>query len=103
MNDHICINIPFADQYVVCDQEGRYAFINFDPLCMDIPLASRSVHMNVDGTLNASALFHPYESLPTHYTGMACKVLTLHIFLMFRLRPVLRSYSKDIMYSLTFR
>ncbi|EXE54650.1 phage replication CRI domain protein, partial [Acinetobacter sp. 1239920] len=44
MNDHICINIPFADQYVVCDQEGRYAFINFDPLCMDIPLASRSVH-----------------------------------------------------------
>ncbi|EEY85354.1 Phage replication protein CRI [Acinetobacter radioresistens SH164] len=74
MNDHICINIPFADQYVVCDQEGRYAFINFDPLCMDIPLASRSVHMNVDGTLNASALFHPYESLPTHYTGMACKV-----------------------------
>jgi hypothetical protein len=44
MNDHICINIPFADQYVVCGQDGLYAFIDFDPLCMDIPLASRSVH-----------------------------------------------------------
>ena len=74
MNDHICINIPFADRYVVCGQDGLYAFVDFDPLCMDIPLASRSVHMNLDGTLNASALFHPYESLPTHYTGMACKV-----------------------------
>lgn len=74
MNDHICINIPFADRYVVCGQDGLYAFIDFDPLCMDIPLASRSVHMNLDGTLNASALFHPYESLPTHYTGMACKI-----------------------------
>lgn len=74
MNDHICINLPFSDQYVVCGQDGLYAFIDFDPLCMDIPLASRSVHMNLDGTLNASALFHPYESLPTHYTGMACKI-----------------------------
>lgn len=74
MNDHICINIPFADRFVVCGQDGLYAFIDFDPLCMDIPLASRSVHMNLDGTLNASALFHPYESLPTHYTGMACKI-----------------------------
>ncbi|EXB45051.1 phage/plasmid replication family protein [Acinetobacter baumannii 146457] len=74
MNDHICINIPFADQYVVCGQDGLYAFIDFDPLLMDIKLASRSVHMNLDGTLAASALFHPYERLPTHYTGMACKI-----------------------------
>lgn len=74
MLDHLCINIPFDDSHVSCDSEGRYAFVDFDIHLFDIPLASRSVHRNDDGEVKAQHLFHPYESVPTYYTGMALKV-----------------------------
>lgn len=74
MLDHLCINIPFDASHISCDGEGRYAFVDFDIHNFEIALASRSVHRNDDGSISANALFHPYESLPTHYTGMAVKV-----------------------------
>jgi II/X family phage/plasmid replication protein len=74
MLDHLCINIPFDSSHISCDSEGNYAFVDFDIHNFDIPLASRSVHRNDDGSISANSLFHPYESLPTHYTGMAVKV-----------------------------
>lgn len=74
MLDHICINIPFESSFYSVDAEGRYFFIDVDPHSLEIPLASRSVNKNDDGTISASALFHPFESVPTHYTGMALKV-----------------------------
>lgn len=74
MLDHLCINIPFDASHISCDSEGRYAFVDFDIHNFEIALASRSVHRNDDGSISANALFHPYESLPTHYTGMAVKV-----------------------------
>ncbi|WP_312967885.1 phage/plasmid replication protein, II/X family [Acinetobacter gerneri] len=74
MIDHICLNIPFDDSHVSCDSEGHYAFVDFDPHLFDINLAARSVSREDDGTINAQILFHPYESLPTHFTGMAVKV-----------------------------
>lgn len=74
MLDHLCINIPFDESLVSCDSEGRYAFVDFDIHLLDLPLASRSVHRNDDGSISANALFHPYESLATNFTGMALKV-----------------------------
>ncbi|MDQ9820676.1 phage/plasmid replication protein, II/X family [Acinetobacter bereziniae] len=74
MLDHICINIPFESSFYSVDAEGRYFFVDVDPHSLEIPLASRSVNKNDDGTISASALFHPFESVPTHYTGMALKV-----------------------------
>lgn len=74
MLDHLCINAPFESSFYSVDAEGRYFFIDVDLHSIEIPLASRSVHKNDDGTISASALFHPYESVPTHYTGMAVKV-----------------------------
>lgn len=74
MLDHLCINIPFESSFYSVDADGRYFFIDVDPHSLEIPLASRSVNKNDDGTISASALFHPYESVPTHYTGMALKV-----------------------------
>ena len=74
MLDHLCINIPFETSFYDLDSEGRYFFIDVDPHSLDIPLASRSVNKNDDGSISASALFHPFESVPTHYTGMALKV-----------------------------
>lgn len=66
MLDHLCINIPFDASHISCDSEGRYAFVDFDIHNFEIALASRSVHRNDDGSISANALFHPYESLPTH-------------------------------------
>ncbi|EPY5470686.1 phage/plasmid replication protein, II/X family, partial [Acinetobacter baumannii] len=70
----ICINAPFESSFYSVDAEGRYFFVDIDLHTIEIPLASRSVHKNDDGSISAAALFHPYESVPTHYTGMAMKV-----------------------------
>lgn len=74
MLDHIYINAPFESSFFSVDSEGRYFFVDVDLHSIEIPLASRSVHKNDDGSISAAALFHPYESVPTHYTGMAMKV-----------------------------
>lgn len=74
MLDHLCINAPFESSFYSVDTEGRYFFIDVDPHSLEIPLASRSVYKDEDGEVHNSALFHPYESVPTHFTGMAMKV-----------------------------
>lgn len=74
MLDHLCINAPFESSFFSVDAEGRYFFIDVDLHSIEIPLASRSVHKNDDGSISASSLFHPFESVPTHFTGMALKV-----------------------------
>lgn len=73
MIDHLCINIPFDASHITCGADGKYTFVE-DVHLFDINLASRSVHRNDDGSISANSLFHPYESLPTHFTGMAVKV-----------------------------
>lgn len=74
MLDHICINAPFESSFYSVNEAGQYFFIDVDLHSIEIPLASRSVHKNDDGSISAAALFHPFESVPTHYTGMAMKV-----------------------------
>lgn len=74
MLDHLCINAPFESSFFSVDADGRYFFIDVDPHSLKIPLASRSVYKDENGEVHNSALFHPYESLPTHFTGMAMKV-----------------------------
>ena len=74
MLDHLCINAPFESSFFSVNEAGQYFFIDVDLHSIEIPLASRSVHKNDDGSISAAALFHPFESVPTHYTGMAMKV-----------------------------
>lgn len=74
MLDHLCINIPFCSRYVHISADGSYTLVNIDKFDMDLFLASRSVYRDEQGDIKASALYHPYETLPTHYTGMALKV-----------------------------
>ncbi len=73
MLDHLRIHIPFESSFFQVDSEGRFFFVDVDIHKIEVPLASRSVHKNDDGSISASALFHPYESLATNYTGMAMK------------------------------
>lgn len=74
MLDHLCINIPFESSFYSLDPEGRYFFIDVDPYSLDIPLAARAVYKDDEGKEHNSALFHPFERVPTHFTGMAMKV-----------------------------
>lgn len=74
MLDHLCINAPFESSFYSVDADGRYFFIDVDPHSLEIPLASRSVYRDEKGEVHNSALFHPYERVPTHHTKMAMKV-----------------------------
>ena len=73
MLDHLCIAIPFDVSLVTETETGR-GVLAIDLHDLDVPLAARSVARFDDGTISAQILYHPYESLPTHYTGMAVKV-----------------------------
>ena len=74
MLDHLYINIPFESSFYSVDPEGRYFFIDVDPYSLEIPLAARAVYKDDEGKEHNSALFHPFERVPTHFTGMAMKV-----------------------------
>lgn len=74
MLDHLCINAHFESSFYSLSESGEYFFVDVDLHSIEIPLASRSVHKNDDGSISAAALFHPYESVPTHFTGMSMKV-----------------------------
>ena len=73
MIDMLEMSIQF-DASLVETVDDRHAFVNVDLFELDIPLGSKSVHLRDDGTVGTCALYHPYESLPTSFTGIALKV-----------------------------
>lgn len=73
--------LDFDSSLVEIREDGKYAFVGMDLHELNINLSARHVYLNFDGELRATELFHPYESLPTSFTGMACKVfLNGHFF-----------------------
>ena len=73
MIDLLEMSIQF-DASLVETVDDRHAFVGVDLSEMDIPLGAKSVHWRDDGTIGTSGLYHPYESLPTSFTGIAMKV-----------------------------
>jgi len=73
MIDLLELSIQF-DSSLVETVDDRHAFVGVDLEEMDIPLGAKSVHFRDDGSAAADALYHPYESLPTSFTGLALKV-----------------------------
>lgn len=74
MLDKIELRIPLDASLVEVDSEGRHAISGISLLdIQSLTVASRAVHMRDDGTLAANALFCPYATLPTSFTGMAFK------------------------------
>lgn len=73
MLDHLRLAIPF-DASLVSTVSDTHALVGVDLHDLGINLAARSVERMPDGKLSAQMLFHPYESLPTSFTGMAVKV-----------------------------
>jgi II/X family phage/plasmid replication protein len=73
MIDLLEISIQF-DSSLVDTIDERHAFVGVELKEMEIPLGAKDVHFRDDGSTAASALYHPYESLPTSFTGLALKV-----------------------------
>lgn len=73
MLDHLRLAIPF-DASLVSTVNDTHALVGVDLHDLGVNLAARSVERQADGRLSAQMLFHPYESLPTSFTGMAVKV-----------------------------
>lgn len=73
MIDLLEISIQF-DASLVETLDERYAFVGVDFSEMNIPLGAKSIHFRDDNTIGTCGLYHPYESLPTSFTGIAMKV-----------------------------
>jgi len=59
------------------DAQGNYvAHVDLTEIARlsGLTLAAHSVEYAIDGDLSVSGLKHPYESLPSHYTGVAFKL-----------------------------
>lgn len=73
MIDLLELKIPF-DASLVDFVDERHALVGLNLQELEIPLGAKSIHFRDDGSMGTSCLYHPYESLPTSYTGMAFKV-----------------------------
>lgn len=73
MIDTLELVVPFGVDFVQV-VNGRHEFVNVDLKELDIPLGAKAVYWNDDGEQKTDALYSPYQSLETSFTGMACKV-----------------------------
>lgn len=73
MIDTLEIAIPFGVDFVQV-VNGRHEFVDVDLKQLDIPLGAKAVYWNDDGEQRTEALYSPYQSLETSFTGMACKI-----------------------------
>ena len=73
MIDLLELAIQF-DASLVETIDDRHAFVGVDFSEMNIPLGAKSIHFRDDNSVGTCGLYHPYESLPTSYTGIAMKV-----------------------------
>jgi II/X family phage/plasmid replication protein len=73
MIDTLELIVPFGVDFVQV-VNGRHEFVDVDLKELDIPLGAKAVYWNDDGEQRTEALYSPYQSLETSFTGMACKV-----------------------------
>lgn len=79
MIDMLVLRIPFNASLVSerLDAQGNYvAHVDLSEIARrsGLTLAAHSVEYAIDGDLSVSGLKHPYESLPSHYSGIALKI-----------------------------
>lgn len=78
MIDMLALRIPFKDALVTKRLEGNSLIAHIDlpdiARLSGIALSAYTVEYAIDGDLTVSGLKHSYESLPTHYAGIALKI-----------------------------
>lgn len=79
MIDLLQLSIPFRDEHVIttlsADGKGGY-YIDLEEIARrtGLRLTARDVEFEISGDLQVTGLSHPYESLPSHFAGVAMKV-----------------------------
>lgn len=82
MIDRLRICIPFREQFlqqsVQVNKDGhRVDYVDLQAIAKfsDIRMSARDVEFDIDtDTFDVSGLNHPYESLPSHWSGLAFKI-----------------------------
>lgn len=79
MIDMLVLRIPFRPEFVSERLDGQNNYVAHVDLAevarrSGLTLAAHTVEYAIDGDLTVSGLKHPYESLPSHYTGVAFKL-----------------------------
>ncbi len=75
MIDMVVIQIPLAENIVIVLKNGEEAFTDFKKLnLLGLKVQSKDCEFFLDGTSEPRELSHPFESLPSSFSSMACKV-----------------------------
>lgn len=78
MIDMLVIRLPFIDSLVTSRLLGNELVAHVDlshiASLSGLNLSARTVEYQLDGDLTVSGLSHPYDQLPTHFSGIAFKV-----------------------------
>ncbi len=82
MIDRLRICIPFREQFlqqsIQVDKAGhRVDYVDLQAIAKfsDIRMSARDVEFDIDtDSFDVSGLNHPYESLPSHWAGLAFKI-----------------------------
>ena len=75
MIDMVVVQIPLSRNIVTVLKSGEEAFTDFKKLnLLGLKVQARDCSFSLDGSSEPSDLSHPYESLPSSFSTMACKV-----------------------------
>lgn len=79
MIDLLKLSIPFKESELIIvksadHKNGVYIDLENVQRVSGLRLSARSVEYEIDGDLTVTGLNHPFDSLPTHYSGIAMKV-----------------------------
>lgn len=79
MIDMLRLHIPFKSDFLMkttdLNSQAGVSYVDLDE-CMKrgIKMSGRCVEFEIDGDLTVTGLNHPFEQLPSHYTGLAFKI-----------------------------
>ncbi|ECI5747798.1 DNA replication protein [Salmonella enterica subsp. enterica] len=79
MIDLFQLSIPFKSEHVIetlsaDERGGRYIDLEEIARRTGLRLTARDVEFEISGDLQVTGLSHPYESLPSYFSGLAMKV-----------------------------
>lgn len=79
MIDLLKLALPFRTEYLIeCLGHDHMSgvYINLEEVAKlaGITLSARSVEYDIDGDLTVTGLAHPFDSLPSHWAGVAMKI-----------------------------
>jgi len=71
----VILQIPLANTLVTLIKDGEESFVDYKKLSrMGIKVQAKEVEFSLDGSSSANDLDSPYQSLPSSFSSLACKI-----------------------------